>query len=151
MFSFERTKMDSLSNWVCLSLSVEPDQLIQRWANFNILPPFQKSRNTWLGSSVSCRCLLDVRRKPRVIESQYILVKHSYFIRNGGSIFLFYKTHHSYSKAVKSIPPPVDCQHGGSGVGFGHSPVPFQNDDLGPNFVVYTVPFVYHLLQMVLE
>ena len=33
--------------------------------SFKLLPLFKKSRNAWLGSSVSCRCLLDVPRQQR--------------------------------------------------------------------------------------
>ena len=38
---------------------------------------------------------------------------------------------------VEPIVRPVDCEDGSPGVGLGHSPVPLQHDDLGPDLVVY--------------
>ena len=54
-------------------------------------------------------------------------------------------------ESVEAIVGAVDCEDRGPGVGLGHSPVPLQHDDLGPDLVIYTLPLVQHLLDVVLQ
>ena len=52
---------------------------------------------------------------------------------------------------IEPIVGSVDCQDGSSGVSLGHSPVPLQHDDLGPDLVIYGLPLVEHLLYVILK
>ena len=56
----------------------------------------------------------------------------------------------SNSEAVKSLISPIDGDHGSPGVGLGHSPVPLQDDNLGPDLVIDALPLVPNLLDVVL-
>ena len=51
---------------------------------------------------------------------------------------------------IESLLGPVDSEDGGPGVGLGYPPVPFEDDNLGPDLVVDAVPLVQNLLQVVL-
>ena len=58
----------------CPCLDVKPfvQAMLKIFRAFtHVLPPFQKSRNAWLGSSVCCRCLLDVlcQRRSHLVSS----------------------------------------------------------------------------------
>ena len=54
-------------------------------------------------------------------------------------------------EAVETGVAAVDCEHGGTDVSFGHSPVPLQDDDFGPDLVVNVLPFAQQFLDVVLE
>ena len=54
-------------------------------------------------------------------------------------------------KAVEAVVGAVDGEDGGARVGLGHAPVALQHDDLGPDLVVDRLPFVQHLLDVVLQ
>ena len=56
-----------------------------------------------------------------------------------------------YPEPVEAVVRPVDCEDRGARVGLGHPPVPLQDDDLGPDLVVDRLPFVEHLLDVVLQ
>ena len=57
----------------------------------------------------------------------------------------------SYPEPVEAVVRPVDCEDRGAGVGLRHPPVPLEDDDLGPDLVVDRLPFVEHLLDVVLQ
>ena len=52
---------------------------------------------------------------------------------------------------VEPVVRAVDGQDRRPGVRLGHPAVPFQDDDLGPYLVVDRLPFVQHLLDVVLQ
>ena len=54
-------------------------------------------------------------------------------------------------ESVESVVGAVDGEDGGARVGLGHAPVALQHDDLGPDLVVDRLPFVQHLLDVVLQ
>ena len=53
-------------------------------------------------------------------------------------------------KAVEAVVASVDLDGDGAGVGLCHAPVALHHDELGPDFVVDLVPFIQHLLDVVL-
>ena len=53
-------------------------------------------------------------------------------------------------ESIESIVAAVDLNGDGPGVCFGHTAVAFHDDQLGPNLVVDLMPFVQHLLDVVL-
>ena len=52
---------------------------------------------------------------------------------------------------VEAVVRAVDGEHGRPGVGLGHAAVALQHDDLGPNLIVDTLPFVENLLDVILK
>jgi len=54
------------------------------------------------------------------------------------------------SKSVEAVVTSVDLNGNGAGVSFGYAPVALHDDQLGPNLVVDLVPFVQHLLNVIL-
>ena len=52
---------------------------------------------------------------------------------------------------VEAVVRAVDGEHGRPGVGLGHAAVALEHDDLGPDFIVDTLPLGEHLLYVVLR
>lgn len=53
-------------------------------------------------------------------------------------------------KTVESIVASVNLNGNGPGVRFGHTTIALHDDELGPDFVVDLMPFVQHLLDVIL-
>lgn len=53
--------------------------------------------------------------------------------------------------SVKSIVGAIYCQNWSTGVSFGNTTIPLENDHLCPDFVIDLCPFVQHLLDVLLE
>ena len=61
------------------------------------------------------------------------------------------KARHSNPEAVEPFVSAIDSHHRCPGVGLGHSPVPLQHHDLGPDLVIDAFPFVSDFLDVVLR
>ena len=61
------------------------------------------------------------------------------------------KPRNSNSEAVETLVSAIDSDNRSPGVGFSHSPVPLQDHDLGPDFVINTFPLVQNFLDVVLK
>lgn len=54
-------------------------------------------------------------------------------------------------KPVKAFIRTVEGEDRGSGVSLGNAPIPLQHDHFSPDLIVYAVPFVHNLLNVVLK
>ena len=54
-------------------------------------------------------------------------------------------------KTIESFITSIYSKNGGPCIGLGHSSISFKNDNFGPDLVIYTLPFIQHLLDMVLK
>ena len=61
------------------------------------------------------------------------------------------KPRHSNSEAVETFVSAIDSHNRCPGIGFGHSPVPLQHHDLGPDLVIDAFPLVSDFLNVVLK